>query len=85
MADTDLLGDASTATVHVTEVVASDVLIVGVGALLALSEGGYAVEVPAVVAGGAGTLHRVEVGAILDGRAEITTDLAEGAEVVIAR
>ena len=76
-----LPGEASTATVTVTEVLADDVLLVPVGALLALAEGGFAVELPS----GDGTaLVPVEVGEVLDGRAEISGDIDEGAKVVVA-
>ena len=76
-----LPGQASTATVHVVEVVAEDALLVPASALLALAEGGFAVEVPTPD----GTrLVAVDVGEVLDGRAEISgRDIAEGSQVVI--
>lgn len=76
----ELPGDASSATVTVTEVVAQDVLLVPTGALLALAEGGFAVE---VIAGSSTELARVEVGEVLDGLAEVSGDLAVGDEVVV--
>jgi peptidoglycan hydrolase-like protein with peptidoglycan-binding domain len=79
-ADGQLPSDVSTATVTVTQVVAEDVLFVPVSALLALSEGGFAVEVPD---GAATTLIRVDVGEVLDGYAEIQGDIAEGDTVVV--
>lgn len=79
--DRDVPGDAGTATVTVTEVLAEDVLHVPVGALLALSEGGFAVEVPS---GGSTRLVAVEVGEVLDGRAAITGDIEAGAKVLVA-
>ena len=78
--DGEIVGDVIAATVTVVEVVAEDVLTVPVGALLALGEGGFAVEVPA---DGTSKLVPVEVGEVLDGRAEISGELAEGAEVVV--
>lgn len=80
VADGPLPGDARNATVTVTEVAANNVTYVPVASLLALAEGGFAVEV------GAGLdtrLVRVAVGVILDGQAEITGDIVEGDQVVI--
>jgi hypothetical protein len=68
-------------TVALIQDEAEDVLAVPVTALLALSEGGYAVELVD------GTLVGVEVGVIQDTRVEIiptTGDLEAGDEVVIA-
>ncbi|NOX32049.1 MAG: peptidoglycan-binding protein [Actinobacteria bacterium] len=79
--DGELPGSAGVATVNVTDVVASDVLFVPVGALLALAEGGFAVEVPS---GATTTLVKVDVGEVLEGQAEIAGDVSEGDEVVIA-
>ncbi|MPZ88134.1 MAG: hypothetical protein GEU81_08675 [Nitriliruptorales bacterium] len=72
---------ATSATVEVTRVVAEDVLTVPVAALLALAEGGYAVET--VGGDGATTLVGVEVGEVADGIAEIDGNIAEGDEVVV--
>lgn len=80
--DRELPGDASIATVTVTEVLAEDVLHVPVGALLALSEGGFAVEVPS---GDPTSLVTVEVGEVLDGRAEITGNIEAGTKVLVAK
>ena len=77
-----LPGDASTATVTVLTVVADDVLHVPVGALLALAEGGFAVELDQ---GPTTKLVGVDVGEVLDGRAEIEGSVEEGATVVVAR
>lgn len=76
-----LPGEAGAATVHVVELVAENALLVPASALLALAEGGFAVEVPTPD----GTrLVGVEVGEVLDGRAEISgRDIAEGTHVVI--
>ena len=60
---------------------ATDALVVPVTALLALSEGGYAVELKA------GGLVGVEIGLVQDTRAQITVtagELQEGDLVVIA-
>lgn len=78
--DGELPGSASTATVTVTEVAAQGVLLVPVGALLALAEGGFAVEIPGDTTT---TLVRVEVGEVLDGRAEISGNITEGDQIVI--
>lgn len=70
-------------TVTVEEFRDSDVLVVPVTALLALAEGGYAVE----VAGASGSeLLPVEVGTVTDSRAAVTGEgITEGLEVVIAQ
>ncbi len=75
------LPTGSPVDVLVSIVSADDVLAVPVEAVLALAEGGYAVEVRE----GTGThLVGVELGTFADGYVEITGDVAEGAEVVIA-
>ena len=61
--------------------VASDVLAVPARALLALAEGGWAVEV--VAADGTTTLVGVELGEVVDGTVEITGEVAEGDQVVV--
>ena len=60
---------------------AAGVTAVPVDSLLALAEGGYAVERP--VAGGGTELVAVEVGAFADGWVQVTGDLAEGDDVVV--
>jgi hypothetical protein len=61
---------------------AEDVLAVPVDALLALAEGGFAVEV--VEAAGRSRLAGVELGDFADGWVEVTSgDLAEGDDVVV--
>jgi hypothetical protein len=68
-------------TIALIEDEAADALVVPVTALLALSEGGYAVELED------GGLIGVEIGLIQDTRAQImptTGDLKEGDLVVIA-
>jgi hypothetical protein len=75
--------DAAPVTVRVVTSAATGVLAVPVDALLALSEGGYAVE--RVLADGTTTLVGVELGAFADGFVEITAagDLAEGDQVEV--
>ncbi|MDR2374076.1 MAG: hypothetical protein LBD77_08290 [Bifidobacteriaceae bacterium] len=68
-------------TISIIQDEADDALVVPVTALLALSEGGYAVELES------GALIGVEVGLIQDTRAQVTPttgELAEGDLVVIA-
>jgi len=81
IADQKALGALGGAPVDVRYVAeqAKDVLTVPVGALLALAEGGYGVE----VTDPAGTrVVAVKVGLFADGRVEVTGDgLAEGARV----
>ena len=72
--------DAAPVDVIVTTTIASGVLTVPFRALLALSEGGYAVE---KVTGSGTQLVGVELGASGDGVVEITGDVAEGDEVVV--
>jgi len=73
--------DQAPVDVKVTRSTAENVLAVPVTALLALAEGGYAVE----VADGSGTrLVAVEVGSYADGYAEVSgSGLAEGMTVVV--
>jgi peptidoglycan hydrolase-like protein with peptidoglycan-binding domain len=80
--DGDVPGETGSVTIGVDTTLASDVTLVPVGALLALAEGGYAVE----VAGDAGNeMVAVEVGEILDGMAEVTGDIAVGDLVLVAK
>ena len=72
--------DEAPVTVWVVTTAASDVLAVQVDALLALAEGGYAVE--RVVPGGT-ELVAVELGAFADGWVQVTGDVAEGDDVVV--
>ncbi len=71
---------AATAVVRVNQSVADDVLLAPVACLLALSEGGYAVEMPA---GSSTEFVRVEVGTVLDGTAEISGEIGEGDLVLV--
>jgi hypothetical protein len=69
--------DSGPVDVVVTTGAREDVLAVPVGALLALAEGGYAVESPS------GTLVAVTTGLFADGQVEVSGDgLTEGMEVV---
>jgi multidrug efflux pump subunit AcrA (membrane-fusion protein) len=68
-------------TVRVTTSAATGVVAVPVDALLALAEGGYAVE--RVAGDGTTTLVGVEVGAFADGWVEVTGDIAEGDTVEV--
>jgi hypothetical protein len=73
--------DEAPVTVRVVSSAAEGVLAVPVDALLALAEGGYAVE--RVTSGGATELVGVELGAFADGWVEVTGDLAEGDRVEV--
>jgi len=83
--DGSVPGETGSVTIGVEAMLASDVMIVPVGALLALAEGGYAVEV--VGSGGAGgtEMVAVDVGEILDGMAEITGGVEVGESVLVAK
>ena len=72
--------DQAPVTVWVVTSAAQDVLAVPVDALLALAEGGYAVE--RVTSGGT-ELVAVELGAFADGWVQVTGDVAEGDQVVV--
>jgi hypothetical protein len=73
--------DHAPVTVRVVTSAATGVLAVPVDALLALSEGGFAVEL--VGSGRTTNLVSVETGAFADGWVEITGDIEEGDEVVV--
>jgi len=73
--------DQAPVTVSVVTSAAQGVTAVPVDALLALAEGGYAVERP--VAGGGTELVPVEIGAFADGWVQVSGDLAEGDDVVV--
>jgi hypothetical protein len=74
------LPTGSPVDVSVTIVAAEDALTVPVEAVLALAEGGYAVEVRD---GATSHLVGVELGTFADGFVEVTGDVDEGAEVVV--
>jgi hypothetical protein len=83
--DASVVGDLNEAPVDV-EVVseeATDVLALPVDALLALAEGGYAVQVPD--ADGTSRFVAVDIGAFADGLVEVTGDIAEGDLVLVPR
>ncbi len=69
------------ATVEVIDVLAADVLAAPVRALLALTEGGYAVQV--IQSDGSYAYVSVEIGEFADGWVEIAGDVSEGDEVVV--
>ncbi|HEY7625927.1 MAG TPA: peptidoglycan-binding protein [Ilumatobacteraceae bacterium] len=74
--------DAAPVDVVVTTSKATGVLVVPVRALVALAEGGYAIE---KVSGASTELVAVDIGAFGDGIVEITGDgIAEGDSVVVA-
>jgi putative peptidoglycan binding protein len=82
--------DEAPVTVRVVTDAARDVLAVPVDALLALAEGGYAVERVTGGEGADGTsgtsgteLVPVEIGAFADGWVQVTGDVAEGDDVVV--
>ena len=75
--------DQAPVTVQVVTSAAQDVLTVPVDALLALAEGGFAVERVGTGPQGANELVTVETGAFADGWVEVIGDVAEGDEVVV--
>lgn len=76
--------DATAAVVTATEVLADDVLAVPVRALLAVSQGGFAVEKATPGADGRRQLVRVDVGEVAGGFAEVSGELEVGERVVVA-
>ena len=68
-------------TVRIERSTASAVLAVPVRTLLALAEGGYAIE---IVHGGGRQLVAVELGSFADGWVEISGNVREGDTVVSA-
>lgn len=83
--DEPIASDVSAVQVTVTRSLASDVLAVPVRALLAIRDGGFAVERSTARADGAPDLVAVEVGAVADGWVEVTGDIAEGDRLVVAQ
>jgi hypothetical protein len=76
------IADGMPVTVVITTVAAEGVLAVPVETVLALAEGGYALEV--VDGGGATHLVGVELRVFADGMVEVIGDIAAGDEVVSA-
>jgi len=76
-----LPADLAAATVVGTGIAVRDALTVPVRALVALSEGGYAVEVE--TASGGTELRKVEVGEILEGFAVVAGNVSDGDRVVV--
>jgi Putative peptidoglycan binding domain len=81
LTDAPPLADGTPVDVHVEIAAATGVLAVPVEAVLALAEGGYAVEV--VDAAGATRLVAVTLGVFADGMVEIEGDIDAGASVVV--
>ena len=76
--------DGAPVDIHIVRDEVEDALAVPVNALLALAEGGYAVEV--ISASGARSLTAVETGMFADGVVEIRGDgIAEGTSVVVPK
>jgi peptidoglycan hydrolase-like protein with peptidoglycan-binding domain len=75
--------DEAPITVRVVTSAARGVLAVPVDALLALAEGGYAIERVGTGPQGADELVTVETGAFADGWVEVTGEVAEGDAVVV--
>ncbi|MEM8705792.1 MAG: peptidoglycan-binding protein [Actinomycetota bacterium] len=75
-----LPSEVGSATIEVVDVAATDAVLVPASALLALAEGGFAVE---KVTDTGTRLVRVEIGEILDGRASVSGDVEPGDSVVI--
>ena len=75
-----LASEVGTATVEVIDVSVEDGVLIPASALLALAEGGFAVE---KVSGTGTELTRVEVIDVLDGQAAVTGDVEPGDEVVV--
>lgn len=72
--------DESPVTVHVEEILEADAVVVPVASLLALAEGGYAVE---TVVDGVPVLVGVELGTFHDNDVSIFGDVSPGDEVVV--
>lgn len=75
--------DEAPVDVEIESEEASNVLVVPVNALLALAEGGYAVEV--VESDDTTRFVRVEIGKFADGVVAVTGDISEGDQVLVPR
>ena len=75
--------DEAPVDVEVVSEEASDVLVVPVNALLALAEGGYAVEL--VDQAGSSRFVKIEIGKFADGLVAVTGDVSEGDRVLVPR
>lgn len=80
---TTLPGDTDAVTIKTSTKLATDAILAPTSSLVALAEGGFAVEL--VDEAGNATLTRVEIGKSLDGQVEITSGLTEGQTVVVAK
>jgi hypothetical protein len=77
------VGDGVSVTVDVSVVIAKDAIAVPAEALLALAEGGYAVEVPDTSSATGTRLVPVDVGAFADSWVQVTGAVAAGDKVVV--
>ena len=77
----DALEEPGEVTVAAIDILAEDALTVPARALVALVEGGYAVEV--VAPDGATEYRAVKIGEFADGWVEVTGDIAAGDEIVV--
>ena len=75
--------DGTTVDIELAVVSASDVIAVPAEALLALAEGGYAVEVPDTSTLSGTRLIPVEIGEFADGWVEVTGNVKAGDKVVV--
>lgn len=78
---TSLNPEPGTVEVTAERTLAADVLTAPTRALIALAEGGYAVEVS--ISEGTSELRRVTPGEFADGRVEITGDVAAGDQILV--
>ena len=75
--------DEAPVDIEVISEEASDVLVVPVNALLALAEGGYAIEIEET--SGSSRFVKVEIGKFADGVVAVTGDVSEGDRVLVPR
>ena len=74
--------DEAPVDILVTSEISKGVLYVPVNALVALAEGGYAIE---VLSGEESAYIKVEIGVFTDGYVEIIGSIQEGQEVIVPR